>query len=374
MDKQPLQEGVIYTPSLLYDICLQQLNGQSDFGRPVTVQGKVGNIRRYERSASAELTGMGAMSVGLYFSADRDSWNVLDLLVDGMTVKVTGRLFWSHRKKDHTVVLSLAPSSIKATEEDRIVSDEIRFVSLLRQKRTTGYKDLKPVIIEKIQAGEKPRIALVCPKSGTAETDIKAGLGDSLLKYEFRPIINCDFTSPGDIAAGVREADRTEADIIALSRGGGTALEVLDDIQILEAVADTVKPVIVALGHEKDVMKAGPLADLECSVPYALGRKLADLTEDEPVFPEEKEKIQQLEVQLKKAEQVIKVLKQSKNEEQSIRNGMYGKQPYTGYKRNSGENNEPSYYGLPGTANKVVRTIIYILTVIGLITVGNWFI
>ena len=66
---------------------------------------------------------------------------------------------------------------------------------------------------------------------------------------------------------------------IAIVRGGGSGIEALDELDILEAVANLKTPFISAIGHPDEKLFIKELADREVSVPNDLGHYFKDMME-----------------------------------------------------------------------------------------------
>jgi len=78
------------------------------------------------------------------------------------------------------------------------------------------------------------------------------------------------------LARDLREAEYY-SDIIAIVRGGGSGLEVFDDVELANAVLDASVPVIAAIGHDKDNPLVKEIADKALSTPTAFGNYLREM-------------------------------------------------------------------------------------------------
>ncbi len=131
----------------------------------------------------------------------------------------------------------------------------------------------------------KPRkVAVVTSRSGAALHDI---LNVSALRSPEIPIVLVPVTVQGagagkEIAEGIRKANRTDAEVIIVARGGGSAEDLwcFNDEEVARAVAASEKPVVSGVGHEIDTSLCDLAADVRASTPSNAA---------EIVFPDRKE-------------------------------------------------------------------------------------
>ena len=131
----------------------------------------------------------------------------------------------------------------------------------------------------------KPRkVAVVTSRSGAALHDI---LNVSALRSPEIPIVLVPVTVQGagagkEIAEGIRQANRTDAEVIIVARGGGSAEDLwcFNDEEVARAVAASEKPVVSGVGHELDTSLCDLAADVRASTPSNAA---------EIVFPDRKE-------------------------------------------------------------------------------------
>ena len=131
----------------------------------------------------------------------------------------------------------------------------------------------------------KPRkVAVVTSRSGAALHDI---LNVSALRSPEIPIVLVPVTVQGagagkEIAEGIRQANRTDAEVIIVARGGGSAEDLwcFNDEEVARAVAASEKPVVSGVGHEIETSLCDLAADVRASTPSNAA---------EIVFPDRKE-------------------------------------------------------------------------------------
>ena len=116
------------------------------------------------------------------------------------------------------------------------------------------------------------KVAVVTSESGAALHDI---LNVSGMRCPYIPIVLIPVTVQGDragseIAAGIMRAnEQTEADVMIVARGGGSAEDLwcFNDEAIVRAVAASRIPVVSGVGHEIDVTLCDLAADVRASTP-----------------------------------------------------------------------------------------------------------
>ena len=116
------------------------------------------------------------------------------------------------------------------------------------------------------------KVAVVTSRSGAALHDI---LNVSGLRCPSVPIILIPAAVQGtgagkEIAEGIRRADQeTDADVIIVARGGGSAEDLwcFNDETVVRAVAACRKPVVSGVGHEIDTTLCDLAADVRASTP-----------------------------------------------------------------------------------------------------------
>ena len=128
------------------------------------------------------------------------------------------------------------------------------------------------------------KVAVVTSQSGAALHDI---LNVSALRSPSIPIVLIPVTVQGagagaEIAAGIRAANMTDADVIIVARGGGSAEDLwcFNDEAVARAAASSEKPVVSGVGHEVDFTLCDLAADYRASTPSNAA---------EVVFPDRRE-------------------------------------------------------------------------------------
>lgn len=115
------------------------------------------------------------------------------------------------------------------------------------------------------------KVAVVTSQSGAALHDI---LNISGMRSPSVPIVLIPVTVQGagagsEIAAGIQKANDTDAEVIIVARGGGSAEDLwcFNDEAVARAVAASGKPVVSGVGHEVDFTLCDLAADVRASTP-----------------------------------------------------------------------------------------------------------
>ena len=194
---------------------------------------------------------------------------------DGDQVLAEGYVdFYSPQGKIQLIVTGLRPAGIGDMY--------IKLEELKRRLAAEGLFDES----RKRQLPMKPRkVAVVTSQSGAALQDI---LNVSALRCPAVPIVLVPVPVQGDgagkeIAEGIRKANElTDADVIIVARGGGSAEDLwcFNDELVARAVAASRVPVVSGVGHEIDTTLCDLAADARASTPSNAA---------EMVFPDSRE-------------------------------------------------------------------------------------
>ena len=115
------------------------------------------------------------------------------------------------------------------------------------------------------------KVAVVTSQSGAALHDILnvSGMRSPSIPIVLIPVTVQGATAGSEIAAGIRKANETDADVIIVARGGGSAEDLwcFNDEAVARAVAASGKPVVSGVGHEVDYTLCDLAADVRASTP-----------------------------------------------------------------------------------------------------------
>ena len=118
----------------------------------------------------------------------------------------------------------------------------------------------------------RPRkVAVVTSQSGAALHDILniSGARSPSIPIVLIPVTVQGASAGSEIAAGIRKANETDADVIIVARGGGSAEDLwcFNDEAVVRAIAASGKPIVSGVGHEVDFTLCDLAADVRASTP-----------------------------------------------------------------------------------------------------------
>ena len=180
---------------------------------------------------------------------------------DGDQVLAEGYVdFYAPQGKVQLIVTGLSPAGLGDMY--------VRLEELKRKLAAEGLFDPG----RKRQLPMRPRkVAVVTSRSGAALHDI---LNVSAQRSPAIPIVLVPVTVQGEgagkeIAEGIRKANGTDADVIIVARGGGSAEDLwcFNDEIVARAVAESRLPVVSGVGHEIDTSLCDLAADVRASTP-----------------------------------------------------------------------------------------------------------
>ena len=199
-------------------------------------------------------------------------------LKDGNLVTVGGVLGRRVQNNSH-IQLMLVVSRVEVVQEQAIDENEIKRMELRRKKATTGFRNVDALLEQLLYTDQRPKIALLFAGTSITMTDFIQGGGDiAKTAFDFAEF-RANFSRTAELASTIKGIDAQSYSAIAIVRGGGSGIEALDELDILEAVANLKTPFISAIGHPDEKLFIKELADREVSVPNDLGHYFKDMME-----------------------------------------------------------------------------------------------
>lgn len=158
------------------------------------------------------------------------------------------------------------------TEQD-LKRNEIRIA-----KSKKGFKNVDAILEDKLFRDERPKVALVFALTSITMADFNAGVNAAAVKIDFQEHRQ-SFGNAAMLSSFLQNLDRSDYDVIALVRGGGSGIEALDEVQVLQTVSEMSTPVICAIGHVGEELFMKSIADKIAPTPNGLGQYFSEMVE-----------------------------------------------------------------------------------------------
>lgn len=206
------------------------------------------------------------------------SSHLRDTLANNNLTILGGTLIYkadSHGK----IQLQLNVTRVPIIEKEIAIDAEDEKRQQLRQNKVNkGYKNVAFLLEQKIYAGERPKVALIYAGASITDADFKAGLDAAQTAIDFTET-RVSFAATEELTSLLIRMDGEDYDVLCLIRGGGTGVEVLDKLPVLQCAASLNTALIVAVGHVEERLFIKTVADYEAPVPHGLGTWFANLVE-----------------------------------------------------------------------------------------------
>lgn len=201
-----------------------------------------------------------------------------DNLKNGNLVNVGGVLNRSITIKG-SIQITLNISRIKVVQEQAIDEAEMKRVELRQKKASLGYKNVDGVLENLLFTDKRPQVALIYASSSITDKDFLSAIDAAKSAIDFNET-RVNFSDSTKLVAELKRVDGMGCDVMALVRGGGSGLEKLDNLEVLEVVVNLKTPIICAVGHVEERSFLKQIVDKEVAVPFALGAYFSKIVEE----------------------------------------------------------------------------------------------
>lgn len=233
-------------------------------------------------------SGAGKSYGGFYYDTISDQYSgqelgikipsmLRDKLTDGNLVDLAGVIERKLNPKGF-IQLTLAVTRADIVLEQTMSEDDMKRIEIRNRKAERGFKNVDLILESRLMADERPQVALVFAETSITDADFNAGkeAAEAMIDFEeFR----INFAKPDSLIANLKALDEDEYDAIALIRGGGSGIEQLDNVDVLETVCNMDIPVICAIGHVEEKLFIKYIADKVAPTPNGLGAYFKDMVE-----------------------------------------------------------------------------------------------
>lgn len=200
-----------------------------------------------------------------------------DDLKNGNLVSVYGTMDRRLNQSGFIQIL-LNVTRVEKMKELAISEDEVKRAEFRRIKGERGYKNVDGLLENKLFVGARPKVALIYAGTSITDADFEKGLMAAKSHIDFTEY-RVNFANSSALCSTIAKLDSEDTDLIAIVRGGGSGIEKLDDLSIVEALANLSTAWIYGVGHEKENLFIRNIADKVIPIPFALGTYFRDTVE-----------------------------------------------------------------------------------------------
>lgn len=264
-----------FKPSEIIGIVSATLLKQSEAAQVVYVEG-IFQARQSDPKWTACYGSLRDANSGEEISVkmSRDLRSELD---NGKLVTLGGLLSRSVNEKGFIQLVLNVTRIVGQKEAERSEADEKRLAAL-RKKQQRGYKNLEAALEQCLLRDERPKVAMVMAAASITMTDFNRAIHAAKANVDFQEF-RANFANSDELCETLRRCDGSGFDAVAIVRGGGSGIEKLDEIAVLEAVADMQTATISAIGHADERLTFKEVVDKEVATPTSLGQYFSELCE-----------------------------------------------------------------------------------------------
>ena len=200
-----------------------------------------------------------------------------DELENGSLVTVGGTVYKKAGNRGN-IQLGFKVSRVETLQQQAVSEEDMNRAELRSRKTQRGFANVDAILEGILMRGERPKVALVFAASSITMADFDAGKHAAEASMDFTEY-RVNFASAKDLCDLLSRVDASGFDVIALVRGGGSGIEHLDDLAVLESVVSLDTPLICAVGHVDEKLFLKLVSDKVAPTPNGLGQWFSDLAE-----------------------------------------------------------------------------------------------
>ena len=177
-----------------------------------------------------------------------------------------------------TIQIVVSVTRYEIIKDQFVTEQDIKRSEIRIAKTKRGFKNVDAVLEDKLFRDERPKIALVFASTSITMADFNAGVNAAAVKIDFTELRQ-SFGNGTALATFLKQQDTMQYDTIALIRGGGSGIEALDDINVLQTISEMNTPIICAIGHVGEELFLKSIADKVAPTPNGLGQYFSEMVE-----------------------------------------------------------------------------------------------
>lgn len=177
-----------------------------------------------------------------------------------------------------TIQIVVSVTRFEIIKDQFVTEQDIKRSEIRIAKTKRGFKNVDALLEDKLFRDERPKVALIFASTSITMADFNAGVNAAAVKIDFTELRQ-SFGNGTTLASFLKQQDTVQYDTIALIRGGGSGIEALDDINVLQTVSEMKTPIICAIGHVGEELFLKSIADKVAPTPNGLGQYFSEMVE-----------------------------------------------------------------------------------------------
>ncbi len=177
-----------------------------------------------------------------------------------------------------TIQIVVSVTRFEIIKDQFVTEQDIKRSEIRIAKTKRGFKNVDAVLEDKLFRDERPKVALIFASTSITMADFNAGVNAAAVKIDFTELRQ-SFGNGTTLATFLKQQDAAQFDTIALIRGGGSGIEALDEIGVLQTVSEMKTPIICAIGHVGEELFLKSIADKVAPTPNGLGQYFSEMVE-----------------------------------------------------------------------------------------------
>ena len=158
--------------------------------------------------------------------------------------------------------------------------EKVQFISkteydIVQARFERDFPLIRDILSEKIGQNQKPVLDVITGIQSTSKDDYLRQLPDYTY-YEIRHH-KCNLSTKDEILKFISSNNFSETDLLIILRGGGSGLEVFNEIELCKKALELPIPFITGIGHDSDKTLLQRVSDKVFSTPTAVGSYLQSI-------------------------------------------------------------------------------------------------
>ncbi|MEP5602011.1 MAG: exodeoxyribonuclease VII large subunit [Algibacter sp.] len=190
---------------------------------------------------------------------------------------------------DGTIRLQFRATKIKDKKDEfQFISKDEFSVVQARFNRPIPF--LEQILLDKILKEHKPTIEVITGKNSIVGDDYRNQLIDPDFYTINEHLVN--LSNVTEIENKIKQLHKNDSDLLVVMRGGGSGLEIFNNVKLCKASLECSMPFATAIGHKEDITLLEKSADKGFSTPTSFGSFLQNIIEQYRIQIKERDSLE----------------------------------------------------------------------------------